>query len=71
MADGAELVKLRLTFWHKGKQPGDFVEVRRDELHTWRGFAVPVDETPTPETTTDPGPAKTTTAAAAAGKSKA
>jgi hypothetical protein len=46
MADGAELVKMRLTFWHKGKVPGDIVEVRRDELHQWRGFAVPVQDEP-------------------------
>ncbi|MFG2970788.1 hypothetical protein ACGFZS_46720 [Streptomyces sp. NPDC048288] len=73
MADGAELVKLRLTFWHGTKKPGDIVEVRRDTLHTWRGFAVPVeDETPaeqetpsskpddtTPSTEASTGPAKT------------
>ena len=48
MADGAELVTLKLTFWHKDKAPGDLVVVRRDELHQWRGFAVPVDDKPEP-----------------------
>lgn len=67
MADGADLVKLKLTFWHKGKEPGDTVDVRRDELHQWRGFAVPADDEPAeqPETkpnetapsTEDPAPA--------------
>ena len=44
MADPADLVKLKLTFWHKGKRPGDVVEVRRDEVRSWHGFAVPVED---------------------------
>lgn len=60
MADGAELVKMRLIFWHKDKQPGDTVEVRRDELHQWRGFAVPAkDSEPEPTKTDDTAAAKT------------
>ncbi|MFF9003665.1 hypothetical protein ACF1GW_38870 [Streptomyces achromogenes] len=70
MADGAELVTLKLTFWHKDKKPGDLVQVRRDELHQWRGFAVPLEDSePEPaktadDTTTPKTPAKTTTAKA-------
>lgn len=44
MADPAELVTLELTFWHKGKKPGDRVEVRRDEVRSWYGFAKLVDD---------------------------
>lgn len=69
MADGAELVRLELTFWHKDKKPGDIVEVRRDELHQWRAFAKPAttaapgdeDGGSTPKTDT---PAKTATTTA-------
>jgi len=52
MADPAELVTLKLTFWHKDKKPGDTVQVRRDEIPMWRGFAVPVEDEPkdTPQT---------------------
>lgn len=46
MADPAEQVTLKLTFWHGTKQPGDTVQVRRDELPAWRGFAVPVEDKP-------------------------
>lgn len=69
MADDAAFVKMRLTFWHKGKQPGDTVEVRREDVPSWRGFAVlvdpVVDETVKADDAT--APAKTT---AAAGKAK-
>jgi hypothetical protein len=44
MADPADLVTLKLIFWHKGKQPGDTVEVRRDEVRSWYGFAELVDD---------------------------
>lgn len=42
--DPSELVTLELTFWHKGKVPGDRVEVRRDEVRSWYGFAKLVDD---------------------------
>jgi hypothetical protein len=63
MADGADLVTLKLTFWHKNKQPGELVQVRRDELHQWRGFAVPVQDEPakTTDDTTVKTPTKTST----------
>ena len=38
MADG-DTVKMKLTFWRDGKQPGDIVEVPADEVHRWTGFA--------------------------------
>lgn len=38
-ADPADQVTLELTFWHKGKKPGDKVTVRRDEVRSWYGFA--------------------------------
>jgi hypothetical protein len=41
----ADQVTVELTFWHKGKVPGDRVQVRRDELPMWRGFGVPVEDT--------------------------
>lgn len=44
MADPAEMVKMKLTFWHKGKVPGEVVEVRRDEVRSWYGFAELVDD---------------------------
>lgn len=68
MADGADLVTLKLTFWHKDKKPGDLVQVRRDELHRWRGFGVPVEsdaqqaeqaKTDTAADSTPKAPAKT------------
>ena len=43
-ADPADQVTLELTFWHKGKKPGDQVQVRRDEVRSWYGFAKTVDE---------------------------
>lgn len=44
MADPGDLVTLKLIFWHGTKQPGDTVEVRRDEVRSWHGFAVPVED---------------------------
>ncbi|MGW2594753.1 hypothetical protein ACWCXC_31425 [Streptomyces sp. NPDC001515] len=44
MAD-TDLIKMRLTFWRDGKQPGDVIDVRADEAHRWTGFAVAVTET--------------------------
>jgi len=63
MADGAELVRMRLTFWHNDKGPGDIVEVRRDELHRWKGYAVPAEDTTdtTAKAVDDTAPAKTLT----------
>lgn len=67
MADPADIVKLKLTFWHKGKEPGDIVEVRRDEVRSWHGFAEPVDDAApaktaeTADTGTQKTPAKTST----------
>lgn len=31
--------RMELTFWHKGKQPGEVIEVRDEEVRSWRGFA--------------------------------
>ncbi|WP_329376035.1 hypothetical protein [Streptomyces sp. NBC_01483] len=44
MADPADIVKLKLIFWHKGKNPGAIVEVRRDEVRSWYGFAELVND---------------------------
>lgn len=69
--DGAELVELELTFWHKDKKPGDRVRVRADEVRSWHGFAKPVTDKPAPAqepaARTDEAP-KTTTAPAATAK---
>ncbi|MFR9794229.1 hypothetical protein ACL07V_37340 [Streptomyces sp. MB22_4] len=43
-AEPTDLVKMRLTFWHKGKLPGEEIEVRREDVRSWHGFAVPVEE---------------------------
>lgn len=45
------MVRMKLTFWHKDKRPGEIVEVREDEVHNWRGFAVrlPDEEQPAQE----------------------
>lgn len=60
MADGAEMVDLKLTFWHKGKKPGDIVTVRRDEVRSWYGFAKPVESTdPAPAPAAEPAPSET------------
>lgn len=78
--DPSEQVTLELTFWHKGKVPGDRVEVRRDEVRSWYGFAklvddvepVKADDTAPPSAQKTPEPAdssstaKTTTSAAKA-----
>lgn len=74
MADPAEQVTLRLTFWHKNLKPGDTVQVRRDEIPMWRGFAVPVEDEPqdTPATddtsASEPAPAKAPTTTASKAK---
>jgi hypothetical protein len=76
MADPADLVKLKLIFWHKGKVPGDIVEVRRDEVRSWFGFAELVDdvEPAKADESADTGaqktpePAKTTATAASKAK---
>lgn len=68
--DPADLVTLKLTFWHGTKKPGDTVQVRRDDLPSWRGFAVPVDDEPEPKTDT-PAATDSSTAKAAAKTSTA
>jgi hypothetical protein len=71
MADPADLVKLKLIFWHGTKKPGDIVEVRRDAVRSWHGFAVPVDDEPEPAAAeADSTPAAPKTPAAAASKAK-
>ncbi|QGZ53367.1 hypothetical protein GPZ77_34630 (plasmid) [Streptomyces sp. QHH-9511] len=59
--DPADLVTLKLTFWHKGKKPGDTVKVRRDEVRSWYGFAELVDDVPPTKAdeTADTGAQKT------------
>lgn len=52
MADG-DVVKMRLTFWRDGKQPGDIVEVPVDDVVRWKGYAVPVEDT---DPADQPGP---------------
>jgi hypothetical protein len=52
MADG-DLVKMELTFWRDGKEPGDVIEVPADEVHRYKGFAKLVDAPkPSGKTTT-------------------
>ncbi|MFD3520412.1 hypothetical protein [Streptomyces sp. NPDC058653] len=63
-----DLVKLKLTFWNKGKKPGDVIEVRAEDVKSWKGYAVPVDapaaksaeKAPVKQVTTEPpkAPAK-------------
>ncbi|TFI30164.1 hypothetical protein [Streptomyces sp. 4R-3d] len=60
-----DLVKLRLTFWNGDKKPGDVIEVRREDVASWKGYAVPVDDTaaksaekaPVKQVTTEPSKA--------------
>jgi hypothetical protein len=65
--DPAEQVTLELTFWHKGKKPGDKVQVRRDEVRSWYGFAKlisdvePVKADETADTGAQKTPAKAST----------
>jgi hypothetical protein len=61
MADGSELVTMKLIFWHKDKKPGDIVKVRRDEVRSWYGFAELVDdvEPAKADATADTGAQKT------------
>ncbi|WP_428956226.1 hypothetical protein [Streptomyces sp. cg35] len=53
MADG-DVVKMKLTFWRDGKEPGDIVEVPADEVHRWKGFAVQVGDPYPSGQTADP-----------------
>ena len=68
MADPADMVKMKLLFWHGTKKPGDIVEVRRDEVRSWYGFAELVEdvEPAKADASADTGaqktPAKTSTA---------
>ena len=64
MADG-DTVKMELTFWRDGKQPGDTVEVPADEVHRWKGFAKKAGEPKASGKTTTP-----TAAAAETSKAK-
>lgn len=40
-----DLVKLQLTFWNGDKKPGDVIEVRAEDVKSWKGYAVPADDT--------------------------
>jgi hypothetical protein len=75
MADPADLVTLKLTFWHKGKVPGDTVQVRRDEVRSWFGFAELVNEDDVEpkkaDATADTGAQKTPAAASSTSSSTA
>jgi hypothetical protein len=70
VTDPAEQVTLELTFWHKGKKPGDKVQVRRDEVRSWYGFAKLVDDVPPAKAdeTADTGAQKTPEPAKTAAK---
>ncbi|MEU0991272.1 hypothetical protein [Streptomyces sp. NPDC005953] len=63
MAADGDTVKMRLTFPRGKQQPGEIVDVPADEVHRWKGFAVPADgaektaEKAPPKTTTEPKPA--------------
>ena len=70
MADPADLVTLKLIFWHNGKQPGELIEVRRDAVRSWYGFAVEVDATEEAAKTADPAKAEETAPEAPAAASK-
>lgn len=50
------MVRMELTFWHKGKKPGDVVEVREEEVPQWFGFAKRLsdDQRPASEEPRDP-----------------
>ncbi|MEC4016097.1 hypothetical protein [Streptomyces sp. H27-D2] len=52
----ADMVRMKLTFWHGSKKPGDIVEVRSDEVRSWHGFAerLPDSEQPATEPSRDP-----------------
>ncbi|WP_329390262.1 hypothetical protein [Streptomyces sp. NBC_01716] len=41
----SDLVMMTLTFWHGSKVPGDTVEVRPEDVDSWKGYAVPADTT--------------------------
>jgi hypothetical protein len=59
MSDNDELVKLRLTFWNGDKKPGDVIEVRPENVNSWRGYAVPANSKA--EKAAAEAPAKTVT----------
>ncbi|MGW2113797.1 hypothetical protein [Streptomyces zhihengii] len=42
----SDTVKMRLTFPRGKQQPGDTIDVPKDEVHRWKGFATLVDEKP-------------------------
>ncbi|MGW2724802.1 hypothetical protein [Streptomyces sp. NPDC001492] len=85
MADPSALVKMKLVFWHKDKKPGDIVEVRREDVRSWYGFAELVDDVEpakadesadtgaqkTPDKADDAAPAPAKTAAAKTSGAKA
>lgn len=53
---GADMVRMKLIFWHGTKAPGEVVEVRADEVASWYGYAerLPDEEQPEPEESRDP-----------------
>ncbi|CAK7288684.1 hypothetical protein [Streptomyces misionensis] len=64
-AEPTDMVKMKLTFWHGKKEPGDVIEVRREDVRSWHGFAVPVTEDKPPvkaPTINETKPADTTSA---------
>lgn len=70
MADG-DTVKMKLTFWRDGKKPGDVVEVPADEVHRWKGFATPLEDSSPGTDTPNPGGAPTDSAPTAEWRSYA
>lgn len=54
MADG-DFVKMKLTFWRESQPPGTVIDVPADEVHKWKGFAVPVEDTTDPADIPNPG----------------
>ncbi|NEB42258.1 hypothetical protein [Streptomyces sp. SID14515] len=59
-------VKMRLTFPRGKQQPGEIVDVPADEVHRWKGFAVPAEDTP--KATTEKNPTTGSQPQKAAGK---
>lgn len=55
------MAKMELTFWYKGKAPGEVIEVSDPENPRWRGFAKPLGEPAAkqPRMTAETPPAKT------------
>lgn len=50
---------MQLTFFYKGKKPGDQIEVPDSEVPQWRGFAKPVPATEQPAAAGKPTMTKT------------